>query len=168
MELPIMKDIEPLSYEAQVSGVRVGTVVRVEPSGEISVDFPDNPFGPVPARIGKSVKPKELRRVQDSNGEILLVFENNDPRRPIIIDTLSSEVDDTAEQLVVELNPGKPRDVRVDGRSITFNAQDEIILRCGLASIKLTRTGHIVIRGTYLLSRSSGANRIKGGSVQIN
>ena len=28
--------------------------------------------------------------------------------------------------------------------------------------------GKVLIRGTYLLSRSSGVNRIKGGSVQIN
>ena len=41
-------------------------------------------------------------------------------------------------------------------------------LRCGKASITLTRAGKVLIRGAYLLSRSSGVNRIKGGSVQIN
>ena len=35
-------------------------------------------------------------------------------------------------------------------------------------NIMLTRAGKVLIRGAYLLSRSSGANRIKGGSVQIN
>ena len=30
------------------------------------------------------------------------------------------------------------------------------------------RAGKVLIRGAYLLSRSSGVNRIKGGSVQIN
>ena len=49
-----------------------------------------------------------------------------------------------------------------------FTAESEIVLRCGEASITLTRAGKVLIRGTYLLSRSSGVNRIKGGSVQIN
>jgi hypothetical protein len=47
-------------------------------------------------------------------------------------------------------------------------AAEELVLRCGDASITLTRAGKIILRGTYLLSRSSGVNRIKGGSVQIN
>ena len=47
-------------------------------------------------------------------------------------------------------------------------ARREIVLRCGNASITLTRAGKIILRGTYVLSRSSGVNKIKGGSVQIN
>lgn len=42
------------------------------------------------------------------------------------------------------------------------------MLRCGKASITLTRSGKIILRGTYISSRSSGVIRIKGGSVQIN
>ena len=49
-----------------------------------------------------------------------------------------------------------------------LTAEHEIVLRCGKASLTLTRAGKVLIRGTYLLSRSSGVNRIKGGSVQIN
>ena len=56
----------------------------------------------------------------------------------------------------------------VDRKRILFDAEEEIVLRCGEASITLTRSGKIIIKGSYLLSRSSGANRIKGGSVQIN
>lgn len=47
-------------------------------------------------------------------------------------------------------------------------AEREIVLRCGQASITLTRAGKIILRGTYVLSRSSGVNKIKGGSIQIN
>ena len=43
----------------------------------------------------------------------------------------------------------------------------DVLVR-GKASITLTREGKVLIRGTYLSSRSSGVNRIKGGSVQIN
>jgi hypothetical protein len=54
------------------------------------------------------------------------------------------------------------------GREVVLTAENEIVLRCGEASITLTRAGKILLRGSYLLSRSSGVNRIKGGSVQIN
>ena len=56
----------------------------------------------------------------------------------------------------------------VDGRRVEFEAADEIVLLCGQASITLRRNGRIVIRGTYVETRSKGVNRIKGGSVQIN
>jgi hypothetical protein len=59
-------------------------------------------------------------------------------------------------------------DAEVDGERLVFTAKKEIVLRCGKASITLTRAGKVLIRGIYLLSRSSGVNRIKGGSVQIN
>ena len=47
-------------------------------------------------------------------------------------------------------------------------ADEEIVLSCGESSITLTRAGKILIRGKYVLSRSSGVNRIKGGSIQLN
>ena len=49
-----------------------------------------------------------------------------------------------------------------------LTAEREIVLKCGKASITLTRAGKVIIRGAYVLSRSSGVNRIVGGSVQIN
>ena len=36
------------------------------------------------------------------------------------------------------------------------------------ASITLTRAGKVLIQGSYVSSRSTGVNRIKGGSVQLN
>ena len=62
----------------------------------------------------------------------------------------------------------KPVEVKLDGQQLVLSAEQEIVLRCGEASITLTRAGKVLIRGAYLLSRSSGVNRIKGGSVQIN
>jgi hypothetical protein len=49
-----------------------------------------------------------------------------------------------------------------------LEAQEEIVLKCGEGSITLRKDGKIIIKGTHLLSRASGPNRIKGGSVQIN
>ena len=49
-----------------------------------------------------------------------------------------------------------------------IEGKEEIELKCGESSIVLTKAGKILIRGKYLLSRSSGVNRIMGGSVQVN
>jgi hypothetical protein len=62
----------------------------------------------------------------------------------------------------------KSLNVMVDDKRIEIEGQDEVVLRCGKASITLRRNGRVVIRGTYVESRSSGTNRIKGGSVLIN
>jgi hypothetical protein len=58
--------------------------------------------------------------------------------------------------------------VTVDGERVVLNGAKQVELRCGEASIVLTAAGKILIRGTYVLSRSSGANRIKGAFVDIN
>jgi len=151
----------------RVEGVRVGKVADVDESGRVFVDYAGNTRGRVAARFTSSVKPEDLRRAASGGRDVLLVFENNDPLRPVIIDTLSSFTDEIVEA-ELDLQVDEPEDVTVDGRKITFDARDQIVLRCGKASITLTRAGKVIIRGAYLLSRSSGVNRIKGGSVQIN
>ena len=59
-------------------------------------------------------------------------------------------------------------EVDADGRHLIVSAKEQLVLRCGKASITLTKAGKVLIEGSYLLSRSSGVNRIKGGSVQLN
>lgn len=58
--------------------------------------------------------------------------------------------------------------LEVDGERQLITAEREIVLRCGEASITLTRAGKVLIKGSYVLSRSTGKNRIVGASVDIN
>jgi hypothetical protein len=67
----------------------------------------------------------------------------------------------------LETSPGHV-EVDADGRRMVVSAQEQLVLRCGTASITLTSAGKVLIHGTYVLSRSSGTNRIKGGSIQLN
>jgi hypothetical protein len=60
------------------------------------------------------------------------------------------------------------RDVRMDGRRLVFEAQQEVTLRCGSSSIHLRRDGRVLIRGAHVVSRSSGPNKLKGGSISLN
>jgi hypothetical protein len=97
---------------------------------------------------------------------VVVAFEHGDERCPIVLSLLEQhgKVTSAAESAprVHEI------EADVDGERLVLSAEREIVLRCGRSSITLTRAGKILIKGAYLLTRSSGVNRIKGGSVQIN
>jgi Domain of unknown function (DUF6484) len=104
---------------------------------------------PMPAR---SVIPLSSA---DVGREVVLLFERADAARPLVMGVLRAP---------------RPEPVRaeIDGEKLVFTADREIVLRCGEASITLTRAGKVLIQGAYVLTRSSGANRIKGAVVEIN
>ncbi len=158
----------PAEISKAIEGLRLGKVVRIDEKGQVFVDYTGNRGERVLARYTSSVKLKSLREASISGQEILIAFEDNDPLRPIIIDTISSLLDELVEIKEVEVKMDEPRDVILDGKKITLAAKDEIEIKCGKGSIALYKDGKIVIRGTRLLSRSSGSNRIKGASVNIN
>lgn len=58
--------------------------------------------------------------------------------------------------------------VEADGATQVINARDAPTLRCGKASITLSADGRVTIRGTDILTRAEGANRVQGASVQLN
>lgn len=58
--------------------------------------------------------------------------------------------------------------VEADGTRQVIAARESLTLRCGKASITLEASGRVTIRGTDVLSRAEGANRVQGASVQLN
>lgn len=94
--------------------------------------------------------------------QVVLVLEEGDPRRPIIVGLLR-----TPRAWPLTEQPGQI-EVDVDGERLVISAKEQLVLRCGKASITLTRAGKVLIQGGYVSNRSSGVMRIKGGSVQIN
>jgi hypothetical protein len=93
--------------------------------------------------------------------EVLVVFEDGDAERPIVVGVLEPAPLDTARAVAQE--PAQASDERC-----IVEASQEIVLRCGDASITLTKGGKVLIKGTYVLSRSSGYNKLKGAAVEIN
>ena len=141
----------------QIEGVLLGKVVSCDNSGAVTVDYPDNPTdSPL---LAASVV---VISADDINKDVVLMFEAGSPQRPVIMGQLQHS------PAQVENNQPEAVNVQLDGKRLTFIAEQEINLRCGEASITLTRAGKVIIRGEYLLSRSTGTNRNKGGSVQIN
>jgi hypothetical protein len=151
-------------HQCRLDGVVVGTLVGLNDSGTPVIDFPANPTGShVPARCIVTLSAKDVGR------EVALMFEGGDPRKPIMVGLIQHPDENQSDFLrMISTETQNPLDVQVDGERLVLTAKREIVLRCGKASITLTRAGKVLIRGDYVLSRSSGVNRIKGGSVQIN
>ncbi len=101
-----------------------------------------------------------LRRAMVGS-EVLVVFIDGDLRQPVITGVLLTPAVTVAAQA-----PGVA--VQVDGERHVISAEREIVLRCGDASITLTRAGKVIIKGNYILSRSTGYNKIKGAAIDIN
>jgi hypothetical protein len=152
-ERHLVESIATEDNSRAIAGVLVGRLVGLRESGEPFVDFPGNI-----SAVALTARSVVLLVEEHGGREILLTFEEGDPERPIVVGLMESFSTETQ----------RPVNVKVDEDRVVFTAEREIVLRCGKACITLTRAGKVLIRGAYVLSRSSGANRIKGGSVQIN
>jgi hypothetical protein len=109
-----------------------------------------------------------LVKPENRGRDVLLLFEVGDPHRPIIIGLMDDPLEHLISMEVAPSSAKKPDDVFVDGKRVTIEAEEEVVLKCGPGSITLRKDGKIIIKGTHLLSRSSGSNRIKGARVDIN
>ena len=92
----------------------------------------------------------------------MLMFEDGNAARPIVMGVLHEGASTPLDQ------PPGHVEVDADGQRMIVSAKEQLVLRCGKASITLTKAGKVLIEGSYVLSRSTGVNRIKGGSVQLN
>ncbi len=142
---------------------RTGWIAGINDQGRVLVDYPGNPFGPLRARSTIVETAQSLEAAANSRCPALLLFEEGDPGRPIMVGLLRDVVPSEAPAA----EPTKV-EVEADGKRVEVEAADELVLRCGKASLVLRRNGRVIVRGTYVETRSSGVNRIKGGSVQIN
>jgi hypothetical protein len=95
--------------------------------------------------------------------DVVLVFDGGNVQAPIIMGVLE------AQPLVEGARAPEPGvTIHADGERHVIEAEREIVLRCGDASITLTRAGKVIIKGNYILSRSTGYNKIKGAAIDIN
>lgn len=143
---------------AALAGVVTGELIALDEDGVTPLVRYDGQPGSAALRARTTV---DLHGAHIGAG-VLLLFERNDAARPIVIGVLRGRagwpLPAPPAQVVVE----------ADGERLVVTAREQLVLRCGKASVTLTKAGKVLIEGTYLLSRSSGVNKIKGGSVQLN
>lgn len=151
-EASSINNIQP----TQLDGVVIGVLMSFTEAGMPLVAFPGNP-----SETGIAAHSTTIFNSDDIGCQVALLFEAGDPQRPIVIGRIQHP------QNIVQ--PKQKNTIAdLDGERLEFNAEKEIVLRCGKASLTLTKAGKIILRGAYVLSRSSGVNKIKGGSVHIN
>jgi hypothetical protein len=150
-------DVRDGSREPQ-TGVLVGTLLGMQGTqASPLVTYPGQPgSAAVAARSVIDLSSADIGK------SVVLMFENADPMKPLIMGVLRSEFNWPSTE-----GGGQVR-LDVDGAHMVVSAKEQLTLRCGEASVTLTKAGKILIKGTYVLSSSSGLNRIKGGSVHIN
>ena len=143
---------------AGVSGVVIGALIGLKTESQTAlVIYPGQPGSAAIAAAS----------VEDLHGEhvgrqVLIAFENCDPRRPIIVGLLRGQ-----RAWPLPERPGQ-LEVDADGERLVLTAKEQLVLRCGKASITLTKSGKVLIEGEFVSSRATGLNRIKGGSIQLN
>ena len=160
----------------------LGTITSIDALGQPMVDFPLNPVNEsITAITTLALTSQQVSR------QVALLFNQGDLSQPIVIGLIHSPLQamldnfQQDQETHSEKTSSKPHnnkvelavhldtdDVCIDGKRLTFEAKDEMVFKCGASSITLTKEGKVLIRGKYLLNRSSGVNRIMGGSVQVN
>lgn len=132
------------SFLPDLAGVQRGVILAIGPDGRAQVSVPS--LGP-DGLWARSLVPTPVATV---GREVALV--------------MMGEADPLILGLIQPLVPS----VEADGERLILEAGREVVLRCGQGSITLTADGRITLRGTQILSRSDGPNRVQGASVQLN
>lgn len=242
-----------LQARPRITGSRIGSIVEFVPGRRAIVDFAGNPFGPQVARSVAAMTAQRLARARDAAWPVLLVFEDNDPARPVIVDVvcddgeqqpidevpateqsrsghgtqgpeaatagavlllarvvgvesdlvvvedcsassapfkartaivlrnlqdpvLALRLPDGSAVLVGQLYPTVPlepttaegAEVVLAGDRVRIEAATELILTAGACTIRLDARGKLVSTAEHIVSRARGANKVQGGSVQLN
>lgn len=162
------QELEPDAAHAQAQGMALSALLGTAAQALVGrfdgfdlldralvTGIPDCPGERVVARSTVALRHADVGR------DVVLMFEQGDPRRPLVMGLLQDAGPAPAAAEVAAT-------VVADNERQLIHAERELVLRCGDASITLTRAGKVVIEGRYVLSRSSGYNKIKGAAVDIN
>lgn len=142
-----------MHQETLNTGIAIGNVVGFQDGAPLVICDGSLGADAVRARTIAALTPADV------GAQVALSFEGGDLGKPLILGKIMRPTPpQTAE---VQVDDAPPEVLEITG-------EREVVLRCGKASITLTKAGKILLRGTYISSRSSGVNRIKGGSVQLN
>ena len=152
-------DIDGIVARMSPAAPVVLRVITVDSRGSARIALGAEPVEVVSARSTVPLDPTDAGR------HALVLFEGNSMHKPIITGLLQDDAHPTC-------TPSQERrrhaEVVVDGERIVIEATKDLELRCGEGSIVLKRDGTVIIKGTHVVSRSKGVNKVKGAAVMIN
>jgi hypothetical protein len=159
------------TLSTQAAAVKMGTLLQGSVPGALLVEHEGS--GPLPARSTVVMDEQAIAQVVASRQPLLMLFENGDPRLPIIVGLVQPPPGASLFRDLLSQKPAAgplrpPSEARVDRKRLVLEAEQEVTLKCGEASITLRRDGKLILRGAYVETTAKGVNRIRGGSVKIN
>ena len=167
----MMKLDETLLAEKGLLGGKalIGALDGVDEAGRVHFR-PDGSDEAVAVILGLAESDEEVIRAALTEQRALVMRTTGEPGQLVLVGLLregvSAPENGTEEMTLSPLT--QPEEAVIDGKVVRFEAREEIVLQCGKGSITLRKRGKIIIKGTHLLSRATGVNRIKGGQVNIN
>ncbi|NMO13797.1 hypothetical protein HPC49_01955 [Pyxidicoccus fallax] len=158
-----------LDEEEPILAPLVGQVVGVTEAGLLLVDFPGNRRGALPARTALELDVEARQRAVALRQEAVLLFERGEPALPLLVGLLPppSETPLTDALLATSL-PVASAEADLDGKRLVLEGREEVVLRCGKASLTLRHDGQVLLRGVNIRADAEEVHRIRGGKVQIN
>ncbi|MCP3168178.1 DUF6484 domain-containing protein [Myxococcus qinghaiensis] len=155
--------------ERPIHGMRIGWVAGMDPDGSVRVDFVGNRHGPLLARTTVPLEPEQWRETVRERREVTLFFDDGRPSRPVLTGLLlPMPPTPLLDAVLAQQLPESPREAQVDGRRVLLEGRDEVVLRCGKATLILRSDGRVILRGVEVLTEAEGVHRIRGGKVKIN
>jgi hypothetical protein len=158
-EEPIAVVEPPRVVPGRIDGVRIDELVGFADNGARPlVIYPGQPgTAAIAARTIPDLRGAHIGR------QVVLMIEDGDPLRPIVMGCLQGPsawpLDDKPAQVEVDAN----------GQRLVVTAKEEIVLRCGKASIALTKAGKVLIQGAYVLKPLVGceSHQRRFGATQL-
>jgi len=250
MNSRVKERIQIVQARPKINGPRLGTIQSISSTGLAVVDFPGNPLGPQIARSASSIDAARLADWQRQSVSVLLLFEDSDASRPIIVEAVPSVSDAASSQTprrprekgerpaavpavesgrmavtigrlvgieanvaLVETGSGVPQrartavslrnlkdpvvivdagpdgpviigqvfadipgsfevgtgaDLMLKGSRVTIEAEVELVLKAGSSTVRLESKGKASTTADQIVSTARVANKVRGGSVQLN
>ena len=97
--------------------------------------------------------------------KLVLAFEGGDASRPVVISRLHQA---QPFSCIAGAPASDTWQLKVDGERCILSARHELVLECGRARLTLRADGRAELRGVTVITEATGANKVRGGSVQLN
>lgn len=144
---------------------RVGRLVAVDERGLAWVDFEDG-GRPQAATVAFTASREQLEHVMEVKAPVVAYEDEGGLQLVAVVGVALAAPTSPKANGPTLSSPVLEADV--DGQRVRVQAEHEVVIACGKASITLRANGRVIIKGTHVESNSEGTNRIKGGQVRIN